>query len=90
MSDRRYATVKTLIDGGAIKHLEEIFDYIPKRVVYSDLGVNYTRFINLVKHPDLFTLRELTTMAGFFKVDPKTFINLAYDQAAAGRKGKSK
>ena len=88
MSDRRYIAVKNLIESGTIKHLAEIFDYVPKRVVYTDLGVNYTRFVKLIRSPDLFTLRELTTMAGFFKVDPKAVINLAYDQVAGSRKKK--
>jgi hypothetical protein len=86
--DKRYKAVKNLIDTGNIKSLHDIFDYVPKRVVYSDLGVNYTRFLALINNPDRFTLKELITMAGLFEVDPKTMVDIAYNQWFEDKKAK--
>jgi hypothetical protein len=68
---------------------KEIFDHIPKSVVYSDLGMNYTRFVKLIDNPILFTLQELITLAGFFGVDPKVIVDLAYSHLI-GKKTKKK
>jgi hypothetical protein len=88
--DRRYSTVKVLIETGNIKSFREIFDHIPKSVVYSDLGMNYTRFAKLIDNPALFTLLELITLSGFFGIDPKLMIDLAYGQFLENKKGKKK
>lgn len=90
MRDKRYKIAKNLIDTGNIKSLRDIFDYIPKRVVYSDLGVNYTRFLGLINNPDRFTIKELMTMAGLFEVDPKILIDIAYGQVIEDKKVKKK
>lgn len=88
--DKRYKAVKNLIEVGSIKSLHDIFDYVPKRVVYADLGVNYTRFLALINNPDRFTLKELITMASLFDVDPKTIIDIAYEQYIEDKKGKKR
>jgi hypothetical protein len=88
--DRRYSTVKVLIETGNIKSFREIFDHIPKSVVYSDLGMNYTRFAKLIDSPALFTLQELITLAGFFGIDSRKMIDLAYTQHITGKKIKKK
>ena len=88
--DRRYKAAKKLIESGDVVTFREIFDYVPKTRVTLDLGTNHTRFGKLLNNPDLFTLRELTTLASFLDIEPKILINLAYDQAISDKKGKSK
>ncbi|MDP4216296.1 MAG: hypothetical protein Q8927_08840 [Bacteroidota bacterium] len=88
--DRRYSTVKVLIETGNIKSFAGIFDHIPKSVVYADLGMNYTRFTKLLSNPALFTLQELITLAGFMGIDPKIIIEMAYTQHLTGKKTKNK
>jgi len=88
--DLRYKTVKVLIEERDIKTFREIFDYIPRSVVYSDLGINYTRFINLVKHTEDFTLKELIMMSKHIGTDPKPVIDMAYDQYLIDNKAKIK
>lgn len=89
-TDQRYKVVKNLIETDNIKSLRDIFLYIPKRVVYSDLGVNYTRFLKLINNPDRFTMKELITMAGLFEVDAKVLIDIAYSQYLEDKKSKKK
>lgn len=75
--DNRYIAVKSLIETGQIKVFGQIFHYIPKKVVYSDLGLNYYRFARLLKHPDLFTLREMVTLAGLVGCEPSVLFTMA-------------
>lgn len=84
--DHRYKVVKVLIESGEIKTFQQIFDFIPKRVVYSDLGLNYARFQRLFIHPDLFTMRELITLAGLIDTDPKSLIYMAMPKKPPGKK----
>ena len=78
--DDRYQTVKILIEGGHIKSMKELIRIIPASVVYKDLGINYSRFKNLIDKSQLFTLQELILLASFCKMEPKAMIDLAYKQ----------
>ena len=66
----------------------QIFLYIPKKIVCSDMGLNYARFISLVKNPLKFRLEELFTIASLFEVDPKIIVDLACDQILQAKKKK--
>jgi hypothetical protein len=78
--DRRYNTVKLLIEAGHITEFSHIFDHIPKSVVANDLGTNYNRLARLIMHTEHFTLEELVTLSNFFDVDSKTIVDLAFNQ----------
>ncbi|WP_431213580.1 hypothetical protein ACQ86N_01270 [Puia sp. P3] len=44
---------------GQIKMLDDIFDYVPKTVVATDLGKKVSDFNILLARPDNFELREI-------------------------------
>jgi hypothetical protein len=90
MPDQRYSTIKVLIQSGHIKTFSAIFDFIPKTVVYRDLGVNFNRFSRAIIDPARFTLAELRTLAEFFDVDTKKMIELAYEQMISATKSKKR
>ena len=64
--DHRYKTVKVLIESGIITEFNQIFLYIPKSVVSEDMGINYSRFVRLLRQVELFRLKELIIMSSFF------------------------
>ena len=88
--DHRYKTVKVLIESGIITEFNQIFLYIPKSVVSEDMGINYSRFVRLLRQVELFRLKELIIMSGFFDVDGKAFIELAHSQYVSDKKVKPK
>jgi hypothetical protein len=88
--DQRYSTISVLIQSGHIKSFRDIFDYIPKTIVYKDLGVNFNRFSRATIDPSDLTLNELRTLAEFFGVDPKKIIDMAYEQMVTAGKSKRK
>ena len=86
--DHRYKTVRVLIESGIITEFNQIFLYIPKSVVSEDMGINYSRFVRLLQQVELFRLKELIMMSGFFEVDGKAFIELAHSQYMTDKKVK--
>lgn len=87
--DKRYKTVKILIDNNHVKTLVEIFDTIPRSVVAQDFGTNFTRFDRLINNPELFRLKELYVLAQLFDVEEVKMVQLAHGQYIA-KKGKKK
>jgi hypothetical protein len=88
--DHRYKTVKVLIESGIITEFNQIFLYIPKSVVSEDMGINYSRFVRLLQQVELFRLKELIIMSGFFEVEGKAFIELAHMQYLTDKRVKPK
>lgn len=84
--DKRYTTVKNLISGGYIKTFHEIFETIPKSVVYKDLGMNSVRFNNLLKNVDLFVLKDIFRIATLLETDEKIILDLIYTQYSQAKK----
>lgn len=74
--DKRYNTVKNLISGGHIKTFSEIFDTLPKSVVYRDLGMNNTRFNALLADVQLFVLKDVFRIASLIGVDEKQILEI--------------
>lgn len=88
--DNRYKAVLSLIQTGEIKTFEQIFDYIPKKTIYTDLGLNYYRFARLVKHPDLFTMRELVTLAGLIGCEASVIFAMATAKPEPKKRARNK
>jgi EAL domain-containing protein (putative c-di-GMP-specific phosphodiesterase class I) len=80
MKDKRYATVKILIEAGHVTSLTEIFDTLPRSVVIKDFGTNYVRFSRLMENPDQFKLKELFTLAKLFDIDEMKMVSLVIYQ----------
>lgn len=89
--DRRYKTVKVLIETGTITEFREIFDNIPKTTVAADMGTNYKRLLRLTNDVDQFKIADLFTLARFFEVEKLTLLKLVVNQsenAAKKKRGK--
>ena len=86
--DKRYSTVKILMETGHLTSLLEIFDTLPKSVVAKDFGTNYTRFNRLIKNPDEFKMKEVYTLAKLFEIDEMKMITLVHSQYISKKKHK--
>ena len=88
--DKRYKTIKHLINDGHITLFNEIFEHIPRSKVAHDLGTNYNRLQRLIAHIDEFKFKEIFTIGDFFEVDPQTMVALVLKQYMSVRNGKKK
>lgn len=88
--DKRYRTVKHLIESGHITEFREIFDTIPKTVVAEDMGTNYKRLLRLVENVDQFKVADLYSLAGMFEVQKALIfkIVIAQSENEAGKRKK--
>lgn len=78
--DKRYTTIKKLILAGYINDFREIFDTLPKSVVYQDLGMNSARFNKLMHRVDTFMLKDIFRIAKLVDVDEDVMLKLIYKQ----------
>ena len=78
--DKRYTTIKNLISGGHIKSFREIFDTLPKSVVYKDLGMNNKRFNRLMYNVEEFVVLDLFRIADLIGTNKKNILDLIYSQ----------
>lgn len=86
--DKRYNTVRILIEGGHIISFSEIFETIPLSVVAIDFGSNYVRFKRLVENPSRFKLRDIFILARLFNITEMTLITLILSQLSKRLKNK--
>jgi hypothetical protein len=86
--DRRYKTVKILIDNGHVKTLLDLFDAIPRSIVANDFGTNFPRFHRLINNVEHLRLKEIYTLANLFDVDEEKVLRLAHNQYMNKKKGK--
>jgi hypothetical protein len=86
--DPRYNVARMFIEQGEIKTILQIFDYIPKSVVSTELKTNNNRFTKLIKDPLEFKLIELSKIAKAIGVDTKVLVDLALQDEKPPRSGK--
>lgn len=74
--DKRYNTVRILIEGGHVTGFAGIFEVIPLSVVALDFGSNYVRFKRLVNNPSRFRLKDIFILASIFGISEMAMIDL--------------
>lgn len=80
VKDRRYKTIKNLIESGHISLFSEIFDTLPKSVLYKDLGINNTRFNNLLGKVEQFLLNDIFRIADLIETSRENVLKLILNQ----------
>ena len=84
--DYRYNAVRALFEQGEIKTFAQIFDYIPKTVVGSELRTNNNRITLLIKDPLKFKLIELTKIANLIGIEPELLVMMVLQGVQSKKK----
>jgi hypothetical protein len=77
MSDKRYLTIKRLVDVNKLANFAEIFEIIPPSVAASDLHLNYNSLRKRIEDHSIFTLNEFIRLANLINCDPRVLVDLA-------------
>lgn len=85
--DSRYNVIKAMVADGNIVTFNDIFEYIPKTIVATDLGKKVDRFNKLMNKVDGFTLEEIYRIGSFCGLSERQIYELV---EAEYFKGKSK
>ncbi len=84
--DKRYNTVKILIEGGHVPMFRDIFEHIAKTQVAADMGIHFNKMNRIIDNADLLTCKEIFILSGLIGIDAKTLFELVYNQHNASRK----
>jgi len=84
--ESRVKIVKKLIDDNRLPAFANIFDYLPKTEFANSMGINYGRFLTLVKNPKRLRYEEAISIAKIIGVTPRQISELVHNQIEAKRK----
>jgi len=84
--DHRYDVVKLMINSGDVESFNDIFRYIPKTVVATDLGKKVDRFTSLMNRVEKFTVGELFTIARFCSISESKILELMLNEHIKNKK----
>lgn len=84
--DKRYKTIRILIEGNHISTFKEVFDHIPKTIVGKDLGIHFRRFNRMVIRVQEIKVKDIFQLSVFFGVDEMLVFNLIYTQLKKAKK----
>lgn len=87
--DKRYNTVKKLIEVGALNSISQVLEVIPKTVIGQDMGMHHGTFNKLINNPGNFTLKDIIQLASLIGVEKMTMVDLIV-QDILDREGKQK
>lgn len=74
--DKRYNTLKKLIEAGAAITISEILEVVPKTVFSHDMGMHHQTFNKFINNPENFTLKNIFRIASLIGVEKMTMLNL--------------
>jgi len=81
MSDeKRYDSIKVMIETGHITEFKEIFDYLPKSLVGKHLHTNNPRMTRLITDVSDLTVKEIVSLSMLFEVDHTKISQIIFTQ----------
>ena len=78
--DHRYSLIKPMVDAGKIVVFNDIFKFIPKTRVATDLGKKVDRFNELMTNVEDFNLKDLFLIASFCEMAETEMLGLVMKQ----------
>jgi len=85
-NDSRVKIVKSLIEEGKLEQFQDIFLYVKRTEISKAIGINYTRFLKLVKNPAKFRYEEGVNIARVLQVSPRLISELVHSQLDAKKR----
>jgi hypothetical protein len=89
-TNQKLKILKDLIESGKIQVFRDIFLYIARTEIASSLGINYTRFLDLIKDPKRMRYSETCSLGKILDVAPRKISELIHNQIEASKPGKAR
>lgn len=80
IQEEQRLAIKNLIDTGNIKKFKEIFMYVKKKQLHDQMGINYNRFLRIIKNPKKFQYEDSYHLANIFNVTPRQISDIIHNQ----------
>jgi hypothetical protein len=84
--DKRYESIKFMIETGHITEFQQIFNYIPKSLLGKHLHTNNPRMTRLVSNVDDLTVHEIVSISTLFNVDYTKITHIVFAQYLKDKK----
>jgi hypothetical protein len=84
--DKRYESIKFMIETGHITEFKQIFNYIPKSLLGKHLHTNNPRMTRLVTEVDDLTVQEIVSISTLFNVAYDKITHIVFTQYLKDRK----
>jgi hypothetical protein len=84
--DKRYDSIKIMIETGHITEFQQIFNYIPKSLLGKHLHTNNPRMTRLVSNVDDLTVQEIVSISTLFNVDYNKITHIVFAQYLKDKK----
>jgi hypothetical protein len=84
--DKRYDSIKIMIETGHITEFQQIFNYIPKSLLGKHLHTNNPRMTRLVSNVDDLTVHEMVSISTLFNVDYTKITHIVFAQYLKDKK----
>jgi hypothetical protein len=78
--DKRYKTVKILIETANVTTFAGIFEHIPKTTVADDLGIHFNRMVRMIENVNEIKVSDIFLFSTYFDIDAKVLFDLIYNQ----------
>ena len=78
--DKRFDSIKVLIETENITEFKQVFDYIPKSVVGKQLGTNNPRMNRLMLRVDELTIQEVVKLSNTFNIEYTKLLVIVFKQ----------
>lgn len=75
-ADQKINTFRLLFNGGGIKTLQEIAEYIPLNPLAKGIGTNFYRVVKLFQNPIAYPLNAYVKIADYLGVDRAKILDL--------------
>ena len=86
--DKRYDSIKFMIETGHITEFQQIFNYIPKSLLGKHLHTNNPRMTRLVSNVDDLTVHEIVSISTLFNVDYTKITHIVFAQYLKDKKNR--
>lgn len=80
-------TLKSVFLTGSIKRMEDLREFSPTYVVHS-LGFNHSKYLEKLGKPEMFTIKEIISIAELIDINPQIIMSIILNQLAADKKKK--
>jgi len=78
--DKRYESIKFMIEAGHITEFKQIFHYFPKSLLGRHLHTNNPRMTRLVFNVNDLTVQEIVSISTLFNVDYTKMTRIVFTQ----------
>ena len=86
--DKRYDSIKVMIETGHITEFKQIFHYLPKSLLSKHLHTNNPRMTRLMENVDDITVHEIVLISMLFDVDYTKVSRIVFTQYFNDKKSK--